>query len=245
LKWLLQNVRRRAAFAIKNPRYATSAFLRELTFADEKFISRMTGVPHWKIRAYMDEPISTPEFASLLRDAATKMRRLTIESADVFAKKILLQYASIRALNPLCVVETGIANGVSSSYLLFALRKNGRGRLHSVGLSDASFLPNGVEPGWLVPSWLRGSWEVHLGDARQILPFLLPHLGSIDVFIHDSLHTYEHMFWEFERAYASLRSGGLLLADDALWNTAFYDFSRKARASDAQVLHGVGFLRKD
>ena len=33
MKWLLQNVRRRAKFAIKNPRYAFGAMVRELTFA--------------------------------------------------------------------------------------------------------------------------------------------------------------------------------------------------------------------
>ena len=244
MKWLLQNVRRRAKFAIKNPRYAFGAMMRELTFADEKFLSAITGASASEIRGYLDEPIGTAEFAAHLRSAEEQFRKLSVDSADLFAKKVLNQYAAVRALKPNCVIETGVANGVSSSYLLLALRKNGQGCLHSVGLADPAFLPAGKEPGWLVPEWLRSGWQIHLGDARDILPSLFGQLGSIDVFIHDSLHTYEHMMWEFETAYPYLRPGGLLFADDALWNDAFHDFARKAGAHEAHILRGVGFLRK-
>ena len=245
MKWLFQNARRRAGFAFKNPRYAIGAIFRELTLADEKFLARIAASSPRQIRDYLDEPISTPAFAEHLRDADKQFRALSIESADLFAKKILNQYAAVRALSPDCIVETGIANGVSSSYLLLALQKNGHGRLHSIGLPDPAFLPPGREPGWLVPQWLRTPWEVHLGDAREILPGLLTQLGDIGIFIHDSLHTYDHMTWEFETAYPHLRSGGLLFSDDALWNDSFYNFARTAGAPEARILRGVGFLRKN
>jgi len=245
MKWLLQNVRRRAGFAFKNPRYALGAMFRELTLADEKFLARVTASSPRQIRGYLDEPITTPAFAEHLRGADKQFRALSVESADLFAKKILNQYAAVRALAPDCIVETGVANGVSSSYLLLALQKNGRGRLHSIGLPDPAFLPPGKAPGWLVPQWLRAPWQVHLGDARVILPGLVTQLGNIDIFIHDSLHTYDHMTWEFETAYPHLRSGGLLFSDDALWNDSFYDFARSVGAPEARILRGVGFLRKN
>jgi predicted O-methyltransferase YrrM len=244
MKWLLQNVRRRAVFALKNPRYASTAIMRELTLADEKFVGYITGASPAQVRGYMSEPVSTPDFAKLLRAAEGKFRNLSIESADLFAKKILIQYAAVRALAPRCIVETGVANGVSSSYLLLALDKNGHGQLHSIGLNDPAFLPPGAEPGWLVPPWLRSSWRIHIGDAREILPAVLSKLDGIDIFIHDSLHTYDHMSWEFETAYPALRRGGLLFSDDALWNDAFNDFARKVKEPDAKILRGVGFLRK-
>jgi hypothetical protein len=185
-----------------------------------------------------------PEFAALLRNAEDQFRGLAIESADLFAKKILLQYAAVRAFSPLCIVETGIANGVSSLYLLLALHKNGRGCLHSVGLDDPAFLPPGEKPGWLVPDWLRGRWHTYIGDSREILPGLLAKLRHVDLFIHDSLHTYEHMTWEFEAVYPFVRVGGLIFSDDALWNSAFQDFAHKFNEADSKILHGVGFLRK-
>jgi hypothetical protein len=41
-----------------------------------------------------------------------------------------------------------------------------------------------------------------------------------------------------------LRCGGLLLSDDALWNSAFRDFVEKVHEPDSRILRGVGFLRK-
>jgi hypothetical protein len=245
MKWLMQNVRRRAGFAIKNPCYALGAAFRELTLADERFLSCITAASPRQIRLYLDEPISTPAFAKHLRGAEEQFRSLHIESADLFAKKILNQYAAVRALVPDCIVETGVANGVSSYYLLLALQKNGHGRLYSIGLPDPAFLPPGKNPGWLVPEWLRASWKVHLGDTRALLPGVLAQLGKIGIFIHDSLHTYDHMMWEFETAYPHLQSGGLLFSDDALWNNAFHDFARRVGTPDARILRGVGFLRKN
>jgi predicted O-methyltransferase YrrM len=244
MKWLLQNVCRRVEFAIRNPYYAVNAIVRELTFADERFLARLSGSSPRQIRTYLDEPINTPAFAAHLRNEEGHFRALSIESADLFAKKILNQYSAVRALAPECVVETGVANGVSSSYLLLALQKNKRGHLHSIGVADTAFLPVGKDPGWLVPDWLRVGWHVHLGDARDILPHLLKHLGNIGIFIHDSLHTYDHMMWEFETVYPHLRPGGLLISDDALWNNAFFDFARKKGAHEVQIMRGVGFLRK-
>jgi len=245
MRWLLQNVRRRFGFAVKNPHYALNAMVRELTFADERFLARLSGSSPRQIRTYFDEPINTRAFLEHLCNEEAHFRSLSIESADLFAKKILNQYAAVRAFAPDCIVETGVANGVSSSYLLLALQKNKRGNLHSVGLADTAFLPVGKDPGWLVPEWLRTAWHVHLGDARDILPRLLKRLGKIGIFIHDSLHTYDHMMWEFETAYPHLLAGGLLISDDALWNNSFYDFAQKKGAPEVQIMRGVGFLRKD
>jgi len=64
------------------------------------------------------------------------------------------------------------------------------------------------------------------------------------IFIHDSLHTYDQMMREFETAYPHIESGGLLLADDASWNDSFHDLARKVAATEAQILRGVGFLKK-
>jgi hypothetical protein len=245
MKWLLANTKQRAAFALKNPRYALLSMLRELTLADERFLAATTRASVKAICGYLNEPISSPEFSSHLREAEGEFRELKIASADLYAKKVLLIYAAVRALRPQVVVETGIANGVSSAYILLALHRNQCGALHSIGLPDPDYLPEGKEAGWFVPKWLHKPWHVHLGDAKEILPRLLPELGRIDIFSHDSLHTYEHMLWEFEIAYPFLGLGELLFADDALWNPAFEEFARKVGSTQARVLHGVGVLRKN
>ena len=63
---------------------------------------------------------------------ALGFRDLKIQCADLYAKKVLLQYMAIRAFQPEIVVETGVAIGVSSAYILLALQKNERSALYSV-----------------------------------------------------------------------------------------------------------------
>lgn len=245
MSWLLQNFDQRLRFLFRNPRYALGSLYRELMRSDERFLTAITGVSSPHLRSLLGEPLRTREFAARLREAESTFRPLDIQSADLYAKKVLLQYVVIRALQPSVVVETGVANGVSSAYLLLALQKNGRGVLHSIEIGDARFLPPGKAAGWLVPEWLKPNWDLRIGDSRQLLPSLLAELGTIDVFIHDSLHTYEHMLWEFRTAYPHIRPGGLLCSDDALWNSAFPEFSRGVQAQRARILRGVGFLQKN
>lgn len=110
-----------------------------------------------------------------------------------------MQYAVIRAAKPDCVLETGVANDVSSAYLLLAMERNEKGALYSIDVNDGSFLPGGKQVGRVVLAWLRGRWTLRLGDARELLPRMLAELKSLDVFIHDSLHTYDHMKFEYEQ----------------------------------------------
>lgn len=245
MKWLLQNFAERMRFTLRNPRYALGSLYRELTLTDERFLSTITGVTTRRIRAFVGEPIQTPEFAARLREVDDTFRDLKIQSADLYAKKILLQYAAIRAFQPEAVVETGVANGVSSAYILLALQKNVRGTLHSVGLNDPQYLPVGNALGWIVPESLRSRWNLLIGDSRGLLRPLLAKLGTIDVFIHDSLHSYDHMLWEYRTAFPFLRPGGLLFSDDAGWNSAFPEFCREVAVNHGRILRGVGFLQKN
>jgi hypothetical protein len=127
---------------------------------------------------------------------------------------------------------------------LLALEANGHGTLYSIGLDDPQYLPAGKSLGWIVPQELQSRWKLLIGDSRTILPVLLDEIRSTDIFIHDRLHTYEHMLWEFRMAYQHLRPGGLLFSDDAQWDSAFHDFVLEAAARRAKILHGVGFLQK-
>jgi predicted O-methyltransferase YrrM len=245
VNWLLQNFAERFRFALRNPSYVTASLFRELTLADERFLSSITGVSPTRIRSFLNEPFQTSTFADCLRQAENYFHQAKVEGADLYAKKILVQYAAIRALAPDVIVETGVASGVSTSYLLLALQKNGRGKLHSIELSDPQYLPPGKSSGWIVPDWLRANWDLHIGDSRVLLPQLLGECNVIDVFIHDSLHTYDHMLWEFRTAYPRLRPGGLLISDDVTWNPAFTQFALEVDARYARALRGVGFLRKN
>jgi len=154
-------------------------------------------------------------------------------------------YSLVRLLKPRVVVETGVADGVTSSYILRALEDNGEGKLYSIDL-PSSLLPEGRRPGWIVEEGLRKRWELRIGDAAQLLPPLLEELGDIDMFLHDSLHTYGHMMLEFRAAWPRLKPGGLFLSHDVGQNRSFFDFLKEKGIGWGRwrVLHVLGGLRK-
>jgi len=235
---------RRLAFALHNPLYTAKALAREILGTDAQLLAAVSGSDKREIKAYLNEPLSDRAFYNHLRQSESVFRKTDVMSADLYATKVLLQYALVRAAKPETILETGVANGVSTSYILLALNSNGRGTLHSIEVGDTRFLPEGRQIGWIVPESLRGRWKLHVGDSRTLLCSVARELAPLDIFIHDSLHTDDHMMFEFENAFPYLRPGGILLADDALWNSAFSKFAAQVHAPIAQIIHGVGIMRK-
>jgi len=120
-------------------------------------------------------------------------------------------YLLVRATRPRVVVDTGVLYGASSAHILAALAQNGSGELHSIDIGrDPSEPPHD----YFVPAELRPRWELIIGDSRRELPPLLRRCGTIDLFHHDSLHTWEHMTWEYETAVPYLSVDGALSSDD-------------------------------
>ena len=131
-------------------------------------------------------------------------------------------YSVLRLLKPSVVVETGVAAGMSSTFLLEALADNRRGELWSIDLPTVGRVDDGLEywrpasaePGWMIPSPLRDRWHLILGSSRDKLLPLLQRLGEIDLFLHDSEHTLRNMEFEYRTVWPFLRPGGCLLSHD-------------------------------
>jgi predicted O-methyltransferase YrrM len=138
-------------------------------------------------------------------------------------------YLACRLIEPEVVVETGVAYGVSSAFILKALKVNGRGTLHSVDLPPVRRQAD-MSWGVAVPDELRGRWRPYRGTSARVLPRLLQEVGTVDLFVHDSLHTYRNMCCEFDIVWPRLRNGGLLLADDVERNRAFGELQRERPA---------------
>lgn len=172
----------------------------------------------------------------------------------------VLLYVLLRDLEPDHVVETGVCNGASTAVILQALEDNGNGQLASIDLPDfvddrsdddqfwegkgGAAIPEGREPGWVVPDELRHRWSLTLGKSQEELEPVLEKLGTIDVFVHDSEHSYECMRFEYEAAYPRLTEGGLLVSDDVTWNEAFEEFADEVGAPTGQLGLQTAFLRK-
>jgi predicted O-methyltransferase YrrM len=151
-------------------------------------------------------------------------------------------YWAVRQAKPEIIVQTGVSNGLSSAFMMLALAKNGpRGKLHVIDIpavfdpNDPAWtqkgrvygvvIPEGKSSGWIVPDLYRDRFDVEVGDAKALLPKLVDRVDRIDMFFHDSDHTYHHMMFEFEQAMRKLVPGGVILADDIAWNASLWDFA--------------------
>ena len=169
-------------------------------------------------------------------------------------------YAVLREVRPRVAVETGVANGFSTAFSLLALQANGDGHLHSVDLprevgrdyepgtfhegEGRAGIPPGSEPGWLIPRELKERWTLILGRTQDELPPLVERLGTIDSFMHDSEHSFECMWFEFNTAWPALRTGGVLLSDDVNSTEAFPRFAAEQSRRPVRLARGMALLRK-
>lgn len=144
------------------------------------------------------------------------------------ANSALVEYGIVRSIRPEIVIETGVASGVSSAHISAALLENGHGSLISIDLppegpvvlaDGAPFDWSGPGIGWAIPSEIREQMgdrhRIELEDVRTSLPRILDEVGTIDCFVHDDLHTPDHMRWELDLVWSALRPGGVVMADDA------------------------------
>jgi hypothetical protein len=128
-----------------------------------------------------------------------------------------------RHLKPDRIVETGVAHGMTSRFLLEALERNGKGKLFSIDLPP-------LERAWkkqvgvAVGDRFANRWTYIKGSSRRRLPALLSELGQIDLFVHDSLHSEHNVRFEMDLAWAALRPGGALVVDDVDANWGFQSF---------------------
>jgi len=151
-------------------------------------------------------------------------------------------YLAVRILQPSVVLETGVSAGFSSAVILLAMGKNEKGHLHSIDIAD--FTTSEKEVGWIIPLNLRERWTFHIGKSTEVMRTLLPKLGQIDIFLHDSDHSYFNMLSEYRMVYPIIRPGGLLLSDDIDRNRAFSDFCVLMGIDSASKNKYFGVLRK-
>jgi hypothetical protein len=133
----------------------------------------------------------------------------------------------IRHLRPAIVVETGVAHGMTSRFILEALETNGAGGLWSIDLPPVNPRTR-QEVGVAVrqPGAPAGRWNYIAGTSRRRLPALLARLGKVDLFIHDSMHSNRNVMFELETAWEYLAPDGVMVVDDIDANPAFDTFAK-------------------
>jgi len=135
-----------------------------------------------------------------------------------------LLYALVRTARPMIVLETGVGDGKSTYFILSALLANGGGTLHSVDIgSDVAGLLRPRE---------KENWKLHVLDPlslKESFEAILRGLPPVDLFLHDSDHTYQWQSYELHAISGRLAERAMLAIDDVDSSYAFLDFCKEQR----------------
>jgi predicted O-methyltransferase YrrM len=188
-----------------------------------RHLAHLIGKPAKRIRAFETE-LQQSAFAADYRDRFDRLSAAGLQNQTSSHFDSVTMYCLVRALAPETVVATGARYGAFDAHIAAALDANEKGTVYSVDL-PASSETGPAHPearddvfgfGYLIPPSLRSRWELSLGDVRDDLDDLLSRVGPVDLFVHDSNHTPDHMRFEFSTALPHLRTGGVLTGHDVL-----------------------------
>jgi hypothetical protein len=176
---------------------------------------------------------TTSEFRDLWPDVISELEAKGIQAGpesfqwwnDGDAGLVRAIWCLTRHLRPNKVVETGVAHGVTSRFILEALARNGHGHLWSIDLPPLERVWR-KQVGVAVGGHCADRWTYIRGSSRRRLPALLSDLGQIDLFIHDSLHSERNVRFELDRAWPALTLNGALVVDDVDANWGFQSFTQ-------------------
>lgn len=181
--------------------------------------------------------------------AAWSPERVGGDEIAWWSREVLLRLSAalVELLRPRTVIEVGVELGYSSAAILRALAAQGpEGRLHSIDLPSLDL--DAGQVGQVIPTELRGRWQLALGPSREELPRLLEGLEAVDLFIHDGDHSYASQYEDLEAVWPRLGPGGVAVVDD-VWSPAIFDFAERRAAEVVAVQRadeqdGVGLLQK-
>jgi len=131
-----------------------------------------------------------------------------------------LLFKLIAEFKPKCCLELGTSLGISASYQVLALKSNGQGKFVTIegSQSIAKIAEQTLE------ELAYTNFAVHVGKFKDVLPSILPSIGTVDfVFIdghHDKFATKEY----FETIYPYLSEKSIVVFDDIDWSKGMGEF---------------------
>lgn len=116
----------------------------------------------------------------------------------------------IRRERPLVMIESGVESGYSTEHFLVAMDNNRSGHLYSCDPAPSGFYEANpiVHPRFTFIK--KRSYEA--------LDEIVAKTGPIDLFLHDSDHSWKCQSWEYQWAWEHVRSGGIIASDDVGWS---------------------------
>lgn len=179
------------------------------------FVAAVTGAEIGQVRAWMQELEKDEDLIGALTKRMSANPFKSVHPSEPHWGRRAGWYALIRATEPEHVVETGTHLGLGSCIIAAALLRNGHGRLTTIDVdADAGYLI--TEPWASVVDAKIGSSVAELAS-----------LPDIDMFLHDSLHTYDYETSELAAAEPNLRPGAIVMSDNAHDSSALSEWAER------------------
>jgi predicted O-methyltransferase YrrM len=140
----------------------------------------------------------------------------------------------IKEFKPETLLESGVANGVSTRKILgsFSDLKMKSSLLYSCDVDERVASQDLLD---------NPQFHFRLIRSRGDFGRLVESLDSLDFFYHDSDHSYNHQMYEYSKVWPKLRAGGLLVSDDINWSNAFLDFCKSVSRTPYVLCDTVKF----
>ena len=144
-------------------------------------------------------------------------------------------YLIIRYSKPKKVAETGVLHGLTTAWILKALEDNKMGKLISIDLKRSDWpkyfknkkmgpgyqfdmdFPEEEDAGWIVPDYLKNKWKLNYGPSSMYIE----KIKNIDLFIHDSDHSYKNVKFEVETVLKNNKNSFVVI-DNCNWNSYIF-----------------------
>lgn len=126
----------------------------------------------------------------------------------------------IRIEKPKVMIESGVESGYSTEHFLVAMDDAGQGHLYSCDPAPSGF--------YIANPIVHPRFTFIKGRSYEVLDEIVKKTGPIDMFLHDSDHSFGCQSWEFNWAWNHVRSGGIIASDDTGWSDTTPDKPHKA-----------------
>ena len=179
------------------------------------FVAAVTGAEVGHVRSVVAELETDTEFHTRLTKRLAMNPTRQVCATEPHLARRYGWYAIVRVLQPDNVVETGTHLGLGSCVIAAALLRNGHGRLTTIDID--------ADSGYLIHDAWASVIDRRVGSSVDELA----KLSDVDMFLHDSLHTYEYESRELAAVGPNLRSDAIVLSDNAHDSAALSEWSER------------------
>jgi hypothetical protein len=175
-------------------------------------ISNAINIDEEELWKYHEEFISDDQFHTAIEKKLHSTSERPNELPEYGWREFL--FIVVRAVKPNIMIETGSFDGLSTAIILLAMVKNNKGTLFTIDLPNPR-LPSDIkaDPAWIVPDYLRNRLQLKIGKSSEHLESIITEVGEVDLFYHDSWHTYENLMFEYQTVWSALSINGLLMSE--------------------------------